>query len=263
MKRYCIIGYPVRYSLSPKFYNAAFKKAGIRARYVKEEVRPTDLAKFMRGFRKKYSGASVTMPHKIAIVRYLDAISPDAQKIGAVNVILNKKRKLTGFNTDAFGAIQALKRSGVKNLRRKRATVLGAGGAARAIIYGLKKAGVLVTVLNRTPAHAKKLGREFKCRCGILKDFDAANCDILINATSVGMGNFGVSPLPDFLPRKRIMVMDIITRPRITKLLRAARSAGCRIITGEKMFLAQAERAFKIWTGRKISPIISSEIPIP
>lgn len=266
--RYCIIGYPVKHSLSPRLFNAAFKKAKLSAQYEFAEIAPEKLGKFMRSFRANFAGANVTIPHKQAIIKYLDKLSPEARKIGAVNVIVNRQGKLIGYNTDVYGAMEAVrgveseerKATGEKFLKGKFAFVLGAGGAARAVVYGLKKAGAHVTVLNRTLAHAKKLARDFKCEFGRLEDFEkifaSAPCDILINTTSVGM--WDMTPLPNFkkiiaagtavaTAKKRPIVMDIIYRPRITKFLRDARAAGCKITTGDKMFLAQAAKTFELW----------------
>ncbi|MEK7523727.1 MAG: shikimate dehydrogenase, partial [Patescibacteria group bacterium] len=223
--------------------------------------------------------------------KFLDEISEEACEIGAVNVIVNRGGKLIGHNTDCFGAMEAL-RTGIKKqesrvmqqppgrkvvvrggaqqtaagskemhrrwLLNKRAVVLGAGGAARAVIYGLKRAGARVLILNRTLAHAKKLAKDFGCRFGNLQDFDPAKCDILINTTSVGMWpKTSQTPLPyltELYPKNKLprpLVMDIIYRPRITKLLCDAKRAGCQIIIGDKMFLGQAAKSFDLWTGRK------------
>lgn len=252
MKKYCVIGYPIKHSLSPKIFNSAFKKLKIPAQYSAVEVAPRNLARFMQGFCGKYAGANVTIPHKEKILRFLDKLSPSAKAIGAVNVIVNRHGKLIGYNTDVLGAMMALK-SSVKNLRNKNTVVLGAGGAARAIVYGLKKAGAKVTILNRTLSHAKKLAQDFKCRFGAIEKNNFEQCDILINATSVGMWpHKKETPLPQLknLPRelkKKPIVMDIVYRPRMTKFLRDAKKAGCRIITGDKMFLAQAEKSFEIF----------------
>lgn len=257
MRRYCVIGFPVKHSLSPKLHNGWFKKLKIKARYVKEEVKPEDLGKFMRSFRDKYSGANVTIPHKEKIIKFLDKVMPEAREIGAVNVILNENGKLTGFNTDFIGAMAALK-TAVRTIKGKRANVLGAGGAARAVIYGLKKDGADVVILNRTIENAKKLAAEFKCKFGALKDLDAANCDILINTTSVGMWpDVLKTPLPDLkenlrATNKKPVIMDIIYRPRITRMLKDAKSCGCKIITGDKMFLSQAQASRKIWLKKNI-----------
>ena len=212
MKKYCVIGCPIKHSLSPKIFNRAFRRMKISAQYKAIEVEPRNLAKFMRDFRENYAGANVTIPHKEKIIKFLDKLSPSAKAIGAVNVIVNRRGKLVGHNTDIFGAMTALKQEircqklevrNCKNfLRGKCAIVLGAGGAARSIVYGLKKAGARVTVLNRTLSHAKKLARDFKLSgvghrgFGILKDFNPAQSNILINATSVGMWHKKSKALP-------------------------------------------------------------------
>lgn len=279
MKYFCVIGHPIKHSLSPRIHNAWFKKKRIKANYKAVEVLPENLAIFMKNFREEFAGANVTIPHKQTVMKFLDWISPEARLIGAVNTIVNRKGKLCGYNTDIVGAMNALKKAGkVWTLTGKRVVVLGAGGAARAVVYGLVKAGACVRVLNRTPAHAKKLMNELGAKksknsygkiVGSLEDFDPSDCDILINTTSVGMWpNIKDSPLPDFKVRmkkranshaefppwqggrakkmsKKVVVMDIIYRPRITKLLRDAQSAGCKIITGDHMFLAQAKKSFE------------------
>lgn len=297
LKKYCVIGYPIKHSLSPKIFNQWFKRMKIPARYFAEEVRPENLAKFIRVFREKYAGANVTIPHKEKTIKFLDKLSPEAKAIGAVNVIVNRRGKLIGYNTDCFGAMEALRqkiscRLSViscqtgKFLRGKNVTVLGAGGAARAIVYGLKKAGAKVTVLSRTVSRAKKMAQGFGLASagqqgfGLLEDFDPTNCDILINATSVGMWtekvksqklkaksaikNSKVTLLPNFsaffnshpspLTPHPLIVMDIIYRPRMTRFLRDAKTAGLQIITGDNMFLNQAAKTFEIWTGCKFPP---------
>lgn len=261
MKKYCVIGCPIAHSLSPKLHNSWFKKIGLSARYTAVEVQPEELERFMRDFRKIYSGANVTIPHKEKIIQYLDGLTAEAREIGAVNAIVNKKGKLIGYNTDVFGAMSALKTK-CKSLKNKRAIVLGAGGAARAIVYGLKRAGAKVVVLNRTVGRAKKLAREFGCEYGVLQDFGRCSCDIVVNATSVGMwGKNKIkdlkvleSPMPDFARiiskrAKKPVAMDIVYRPKMTRFLKDAKKAGCAIITGDKMFLMQAAASFGLWTG--------------
>lgn len=226
-------------------------------RYEAVEVKPEDLAQFMHEFKKKYAGANVTIPHKQEVMKFLDVVSREAKKIGAVNTIVNKNGKLVGYNTDVTGAMAAIKEKKPR-LKGKKAIVLGAGGTARALVYGLVEAGAHVTILNRTLAHAKNLAQDFACAYGTLGDFYIyAPCDLVVNTTSVGMGDKEESPLPGFLhvirgapvkTRKKMVVMDIIYFPHITKLLRDAKKSGCRIITGDKMFNAQAAASFKLWT---------------
>ncbi|MBI5413845.1 shikimate dehydrogenase [Candidatus Peregrinibacteria bacterium] len=252
---YCVIGYPVKHSLSPKLHNGRFKKLKIKARYFQEEVKPEKLGEFMRGFKEKYSGANVTIPHKEKVMKFLDEVAPEAKKIGAVNVIVNRDGKLVGHNTDVVGAIAALK-SDVKIIKGQYAVILGAGGAARAVIYGLKNAGSHVLILNRTVENAEKLAAEFDCKFGALEDFDATNCDILINTTSVGMWpKIEETPLPNLkenlrAANKKPVVMDVIYRPKMTRMLKDAKACGCKVVIGEKMFLAQAAESFKLWVGK-------------
>lgn len=263
MKHYCVIGFPVRHSLSPRLHNRAFRLLKIPAKYEAAEVKPRDLRSFMKKFRQNFDGANVTIPHKETIIPFLDKLSPEARRIGAVNIIVNKNGKLIGYNTDVFGALSALR--DVK-LRSKITVVLGAGGAARAIVHGLKKSGAKVAILNRTEKKAEKLAEEFKCEFGHPEDFSAMECDVLINATSVGMwkeknkrakfGGIEDSPLPDLhkiLKTKSLkpVVMDIIYRPKLTRFLKDAKKAGCKIIPGEKMFFLQAAKSFELWTGKK------------
>ena len=260
MRKYCVIGYPIGHSLSPKIHNREFRALKLDARYEAIEVKPERLAQFMKNFRENFSGASVTIPHKEKIIKFLDKLSPEARAIGAVNAIVNLGGKLIGYNTDVFGAMSAIRKFFSKKLRGKRAVVLGAGGAARAIAYGLKKAGAKVKILNRTLLRAKRLAADFGCGCGRLSDFNPSGCDLIVNATSVGMWRskakyFEESPLPQLKNllrglRKKPAVMDIIYRPRMTKLLKDAKKAGCKIITGDYMFLSQAAKSFELWTGR-------------
>jgi len=252
-KNYCVIGYPIKHSLSPRIHNREFKKRGIAARYRAVEVRPENLAAFMKSYKENFDGGNVTIPHKEKVMRFLDWISPEVRAIGAVNTIVNRSGKLEGYNTDVIGAMTALK-SAVKIIKDKRAVVLGAGGAARAVIYGLRKAGTKVLILNRTVETAKKLAVEFGCEYGVLEDFDATNCDILINTTSVGMWPKSTeTPLPNLKEslramKKKPVVMDVIYRPKVTRFLKDAKACGCKIIIGEKMFLSQAAASFRLFS---------------
>lgn len=260
MKHYCIIGYPLGHSLSPKIHNHWFRFKKIHAHYEACEVKPKHLAQFMRTYREKFAGGNITIPHKEKIMRFLDAISPEVRDIGAVNTIVNKNGMLIGYNTDIFGFLYALKKVFRKSLRNKKVIVLGAGGASRAIMYGLKKNGAHIVILNRTISHAKKLARIFTCTYGSLDDFNPIQCDILINATSVGMMKKGESPIPSLKEKiknieEKPLVMDIVYRPRMTKFLHDAKSAGCKIITGDKMLLAQAAKSFQLWNGQGVTAL--------
>jgi shikimate dehydrogenase len=258
-KRYCVIGYPIKHSLSPKLHNAAFRKLKIPARYEAVEVKPAQLKNFMRDYRQRYAGGNVTIPHKRSVMKYLDRVSPEAKKIGAVNTIVNRGGKLIGYNTDVYGAMEALRAhrgaqtAKGKFLNGQKVVVLGAGGAARAVVYGLKKAGARVVILNRTLSHAKKLAKEFGCAYAALSPGRLPS-DLLINTTSVGMWpKTKQTPLllSPAISSYDLCVFDIIYRPRITQLLRDAKRAGCKIITGDCMFFAQAAKSFELWTGTR------------
>ena len=207
----------------------------------------------------------MTIPHKEKIIEFLDIVDGTARKIGAVNTIVNKNGKLAGYNTDVIGVMNALK-TGVRSFRGKKAAVLGAGGASRAIVYGLKKAGADVWVFNRDVARAKRLAARFHAKYGPLASCYPANFDIIINATSVGMKpNVNATPLPNLTrslkgKTKKPVVMDVVYGPLMTKLLRAAAKAGCKIIKGDKMFYEQAAAAFRLWTGKKF-PTTFPKIP--
>ena len=277
MKKYCVIGHPVAHSLSPQIHNAAFKALGIDAEYEKIDLPPSELPSFMGNFTKKYSGANVTIPHKRDVMAYLDKLDVEAREISAVNVIVNENGKLVGYNTDVYGAMMALceRISGndcetairTKFLSGKKIVILGAGGAAHAVAYGCAKAGANINILNRTPDHAKQLASDLNdlhratslvVKYGNLKDFNPEHCDILINTTSCGLASASAtdeSPIGLLKNRlefsnNKFVVMDVIYNPLKTKLLRDAESIGCKIITGDKMFLYQAARAFELWTGQ-------------
>lgn len=247
--KYCVIGFPIAHSLSPALHNRFFKENKIRAHYSAIEVAPSDLGLFMCDFASKYSGANVTIPYKEKILDFLDELSPEVRVIGACNTVVNRGGKLIGYNTDATGFMSALKSGGVRNIKGKNVVVVGAGGAARAVVFALKTLGAHITILNRTIEHARKLAKDFEQNYGDLKDFNKLKCDILVNTTSVGMWHkenkkyMSESPIVfagESIPK---IVMDIIYRPRMTKLLRTAKKHGVKIITGDKMFEAQAEKA--------------------
>lgn len=236
------------HSRSPEIHNAWFRSRGVAAKYIKAAVSPENLGTFMCRFSGKFSGANITIPHKESIIPYLDGLSPEARAIGAVNTIVVKKGKLFGHNTDVSGALEALRRGGMKSLHGRRIAVIGAGGAARAIVYGLARKGARITIFNRTLTRARRLAREFHVTSAPLRALSKAKFDVLINASALGMNGKGKAPAVHFLPSH--IVMDIVYTPRLTPLLKGAIKAGCKIITGEKMLIEQARKSFALWTGR-------------
>jgi shikimate dehydrogenase len=246
---YGVMGHPVRHSLSPVIHNGAFGRMGLNAVYVAFEV--TDLPAAVSGIRGLgIRGASVTIPHKTAILPLLDGLDAVAEKIGAVNTVAWKNGKLIGYNTDWQGALSALEEKTA--LRDRRVVLLGAGGAARAIAFGLKQKGCRVFLFNRTLAKAARLAAELGFVHGALASIESLDADILINATSVGMApHDDESPLPNNLLRPGMTVMDIVYSPWQTKLLREGEASGCQTIDGLGMLAHQGAAQIEIWFGKK------------
>ena len=250
MKICLSIGYPIKTSNSPSLHNAGYKKLGIDDEfiYLRAEVKPKDLKMAIDGVRGLgIRGVSVTMPHKQEVMKFLDKIDIEARRIGAVNTIVNTNGKLTGFNTDSIGAIVALEKK--TNLKGKKVAVIGAGGAARAIVYGLKKKGSIVKIFNRTLDHAKVLSKEFGCEYGDLNSLEQlASLDIIINATSVGM-NEDKSPVDKKFLNKNQIIFDAVYSPKETKLIKDAKEKGAKVVYGYEMLLYQGVEQFRLYTG--------------
>jgi|TARA_Y100000310_G_scaffold345431_1_gene464894 3-dehydroquinate dehydratase/shikimate dehydrogenase len=246
-KIYGVIGDPISKSKGYIIHNSLFKKEKLNNIYLRFQVE--DLKEFMENFSNLLAGFSVTMPHKQQIINYLNDIDLTAKKIKAVNTVVNKDGKLIGYNTDLIGAIKAI---GAKTeIKNKNVTILGAGGAARAIAAGILAKGGKVTILNRTVEKAEKLAKELNCSFGSLKNFESVKTNILINATSIGMyPNINATPI-DTKSLKNIVVFDAIYNPEKTKLLQEAEKNNCTIISGIGMFINQAAEQFKIWTNKQ------------
>jgi len=251
---YGVIGNPVQHSLSPILHNGAFKRLGRNAVYLAFEVKYLEEAlKGIRGLGLK--GVSVTIPFKTDVIPFLDKVEGLAKKIGAVNTIVNRGGRLIGYNTDCDGALEALEEK--MNLRGKRIVLLGAGGAARAIGFGLRERDCQLIIANRSRNRGKALSRELKCHflpMSSLVKMKAGEleADVMINATSLGMvPRDGETPLPKKLLKKGMMVMDIVYEPLQTKLLREAKEKGCLTINGLEMLVRQGAAQFEIWTGRR------------
>ena len=249
---YGIIGNPVRHSLSPAMHNAGFATMGMNWVYVPMEV--TDIKKGMIGLQALgFKGVSVTVPHKAAVIQYLDEIDPVAEMIGAVNTLLFRKNSkgktvVRGFNTDWLGANTAL--AEMIKLQGSRVLVIGAGGAAKAVGFGLVQAGSKVIIANRTAETGEKLAQWLGCDFLPLDGVGDLTADVLINTTSVGMepDNDAIVVPPVSLQQFSV-VMDIVYAPLQTRLLQEAKAAGCETIDGLSMLLYQGAAQFKIWTG--------------
>jgi 3-dehydroquinate dehydratase/shikimate dehydrogenase len=188
------------------------------------------------------------MPHKQAILSHLDNTDPFTAKIGACNTIVRSADgKLYGFNTDTSGVVRPLEQR--MTLQDAKILVLGAGGAARAAVFGLKERGAQVSVLNRSLAAAQKLARQARARTVKRPDLKKLEFDVIINATPVGMGNTKESPL-NAEEIKAKYVFDMVYDPSETRLLKLAKERGCEVIAGSEMFVHQAARQFEIWTGK-------------
>jgi shikimate dehydrogenase len=194
-------------------------------------------------------GFGVTMPHKVTVMPYLDRIDPVAAEIGAVNTIVNDDGVLTGYNVDWLGAMRAIEETGV-SIEGKRAFVVGAGGAARAIAFGLKKRGASVTIFNRTPERARALAESLDVQFGGDLNALSVEYDILVHTTSAGyVSQPGLCIIPDEILRSGKVVMDVVAEPLPTPLQVKARSIGCTVIPGYRMRLHQAAAQFEMYTG--------------
>ena len=250
MKTICgIIGFPVKHSLSPAMHNAGYEALGLEFEYRTWEFE--DVAAAIEQMRNEgIRGYSVTIPHKVTVMEYLDEVDEVAAKIGAVNTVVNEEGRLKGYNTDWIGCVKALEE--VTAVDGKNVVVVGAGGAARAVAFGVKEADCgRLTILNRTFAKAESLAAAVGGGCGALDDEEAfKEADILINTTSVGMEpDDGSSPVPASLLNSEMTVHDIVYKPLQTQLIKDATEKDCQIITGEKMLLYQGVAQFELFTG--------------
>jgi shikimate dehydrogenase len=265
MKKVCIIGWPVSHSRSPLIHNYWIRKYAIDAVYEKTEVRPEDVVSFVSGFQAAgWTGCNVTVPHKEAVCAALSNMDSSARRLGAINTLYISDGKLRGTNTDGEGYLASLLQAYPDfDFRGARIVVLGAGGAAKAIIGALSDRGVqTITVHNRSKDRVAALQKQFGPQ--ILPGNPQGNassnlqCDLFINATSLGMSGqppleFNLSGLP-----QAAIVSDIVYSPLETPLLKLARAQGNRTLGGLGMLLHQAVRGFELWFG--VRPEVTSEL---
>lgn len=245
---YGLLGRPVAHSLSPAMHNAAFRESGIDAVYVAFPV--TDLAQAVTGLRGlAIGGVSVTIPFKEEIIPLLDELDPVAARIGAVNTVVNREGRLLGYNTDWLGFLKALE--GKTEIPGERFLVLGAGGAARALVFAVKEQGGQFATTDLEQKRAEALAREFGGEALAPHQVAAYPATVLINATPVGLEPHSEEiPInPELLGRFRV-VMDLVYRPLETRLLQEARARGCEVIDGLQMLIHQGAAQFELWTGR-------------
>lgn len=255
-----VMGDPIAHSKSPVMHEAALHAVSVPGSYVPLHVKSDRLAQAVEGIRALgFRGVNVTVPHKVNVMDLVDELDEGARLIGAVNTIVNNNGVLTGYNTDGIGYVRSLKEEAVPDLKGKTILVLGAGGAARGIIYALlQESPAQIIVANRTPDKSRQLAAEWSglghlTGCGN-EDIAAAvkDVDVLINTTSVGM-HPAVSDIPmnpEWIP-EGIVVSDLIYNPLKTELLRQAEIKGCRTHSGLGMFIYQGAYAFEYWTGLK------------
>ncbi len=289
MKIVGIIGDPVAHSLSPAMQNAAFRKRGLPLVYLPFHVTARQLPRFIKAVRNQLrwgaigvesgisprfkrgsglaspsestlAGFNVTIPHKEKVMRYLDSVSPEARAIGAVNTVVVRAGRLLGFNTDAPGYLRSLTTETGFRPRGKRILILGAGGAARAVLFTLAQAGAKeITVCDQIPGKARRLVKEFQkkfrhVRIGEInmKNIDLLEkIDLLVNATPVGLKGTRFKNLPIKKLPRRAIVSDLVYHPAMTPLLQAARRRRLKIHSGLGMLLQQGALSFQIWTGEE------------
>ncbi|WP_100333390.1 shikimate dehydrogenase [Bacillus alkalisoli] len=257
-KLFGVIGDPIAQSMSPQIHNDAFEQHNIDGVYLPFHVAKDALQTSVKGWRALGGcGFNVTIPHKVKIMQFLDGVDQDAQQIGAVNTVVNESGKLVGYNTDGAGFVKGLKE--ITSFHEKNVAIIGAGGAARAILYSLSKENVEeITVANRTESKAleliKSLHLETLANASSILQLEEtlSKYDIIINTTSVGMyPNEDEMPISLSFLKKNCVVSDIIYNPLETKFLKEAKKQGAITQNGVPMFVNQAAIAFEIWTNIK------------
>ncbi len=252
-----VIGTPVRHSLSPTIFNAAFDAAGLDWAYLAFEVPDGAAGLAMAGVRALgLEGVSVTMPHKAAVIDALDRLSPAAEALGAVNCVTRRGGELLGDNTDGPGLVDALRLDEGIELGGRRCGIVGAGGAGRAVARAVGLAGAAeVVIANRSPAGAARAAALAGPNGRVGSPAEVAAADIVINATPLGMGVvISTAGAPEPLPvdAERLgagqVVVDLVYHPAATPLLIAARDRGARAVSGLGMLIHQAAHAFRSWT---------------
>jgi shikimate dehydrogenase len=242
-----VVLHPAGHTRSPAMHNAAFAALGLDAVYVAFDVRPEALGAALAGARALgIRQLAVSLPHKEAVIPHLDAVEDTARRIGAVNTVTLQDGRLVGANTDWLGAVRALERETA--LEGRDVVVLGAGGTARAVVWGARARGARVTVLNRTRARAEKLATELDAAAGALEDLPRLACDVLVNTTSVGLRS-DQSPVPAAAIPAQAVVLDAVYDPPRTRLLREAEARGARTVGGKWMLVHQAAEQVRLWSG--------------
>jgi len=245
-----VIGDPIEHSLSPQMHNAGYEALGIDDQfvYVAAHVDVKNIEDFIKGIRAmNILGVSCTIPHKVAVIAFLDEVEDIAQKIGAVNTIVNENGKLIGYNTDWLGVLLPLEAK--INLENKTVALIGAGGAARAVAYAVTCRGAKLTIYNRTHEKAQKLAKEFGGTSYPIEEIEhVKHADIIINTTSVGLHDAHETIVPKKYLSKNQIIFDAVYGSE-TQLLKDAKEQGAHIINGIEMLLNQGFAQFKLFTG--------------
>lgn len=266
-----IVLHPAGHTRSPAMHTAAYRALGIDASYAAHDVTPEDLPEAMRRFRAEgVRQLAVSIPHKETMLELVDEVEAVAHAIGAINTVTRLGRakgskkgdvrgdRLVGTNTDWIGALRALERETPVN--GQRAVVLGAGGTARALVYGLRQRGCEVFVLNRTRERAERLVRDLGAEsAGSLDQLKSLRPALLINTTSVGL-NAAVSPVAAEAIAKGMVVLDAVYAPERTQLLADAEERGARTVGGKWMLIYQAVEQLRLWTATLPEPPSDAEI---
>lgn len=253
-----LVGSPVAHSLSPHMHNAAFAAAGLNAVYVPFDVR--DAAGFLRRMAHPRTrevelnlrGLSVTTPHKTVVMESLDAVEETAREIGAINTVVVEENGLRGYNTDAAALVFPLKERGTIHAGA-RCAILGAGGAARAALWGLGREGAHLTLFARDVSKATPVAEKFGAACGQLDGATFDGFDLVVNATPLGTRGAREDETPALADQLRgaRLAYDLVYNPAETRFLREAAAAGCDTLGGLPMLVAQAAQQFRLWTGRE------------
>ncbi len=245
------IGNPITQSKGPVIHNAALQKAKINALMLKVKVEElNDFKQFFNYFQVE--GSSITLPWKQEIMHFMNSLNPAVKKINAMNTVVKRKGKLIGFNTDFIGAVNSLKT--VTKLKGKKVALFGAGGAAKAIAFGLKQEKAQVTIINRTKEKAQEIASRFEQKFVSLDSLKTFNekFEVIINSTSIGMvPKINESIVPEKFLKKGAIVFDCVYNPLKTKLLKTAEKKGCKTVSGIEMFIEQAAEQFKLWHGKQ------------
>lgn len=245
-----VVLHPAAHTRSPAMHNAAFAALGLDAVYLAFDVPPAALGAAIAGARALgVRQLAVSLPHKVAVMEHVDAVEATARRIGAVNTATLREGRLEGANTDWVGAVRALERA--TELAGRDCVVLGAGGTARAVVYGLRARGARVRVLNRSPERAEALAAELGAEgAGPLSALAEGPCDVLVNTTSVGLRSDESPVQSSALPRRGV-VLDAVYDPEETRLLRDARARGATPVGGKWMLVEQAVEQVRLWTGER------------